>query len=132
TTLSAYFILAANSFMQHPFGVMFNEQTGRAELDPSQGSIFSVLSNPTTLAAFPHVITGAWLVAGAFVTGVAAWHMVGRHREAETLADGGEKGLHASLARDGHRPGVRFGVLVMVVAAVGVFSSGDAQAKLMF
>lgn len=132
TTLSAYFILAANSFMQHPFGVMLNEQTGRAELDPSQGSIFSVLSNPTTLAAFPHVITGAWLVAGAFVTGVAAWHMAVHHRKAEALADGEEKALHTALARDVYRPGVRFGVLVMVVAAIGLFISGDAQAKLMF
>src|SRR5450432_3327785 len=30
--LSAFFILAANSFMQHPVGVIFNPQTHRAEL----------------------------------------------------------------------------------------------------
>src|SRR5699024_8881461 len=44
TTLSAYFIIAANSFMQHPVGAMLNPETGRAELDPSQGSILSVLT----------------------------------------------------------------------------------------
>ena len=32
TVLSAYFILAANSFMQHPVGYRFNPATGRAEL----------------------------------------------------------------------------------------------------
>src|SRR4051794_14122779 len=48
--LSAYFIVAANSFMQHPVGVRFNPERGRAELT----SIGVVLGNPTTLAAFPH------------------------------------------------------------------------------
>src|SRR4030095_4729224 len=32
TVLSAYFILAANSWMQHPVGSVVNEATGRAEL----------------------------------------------------------------------------------------------------
>src|SRR5690606_41504770 len=32
TNLSAYFILAANSWMQHPVGTVFNEETGRAEM----------------------------------------------------------------------------------------------------
>ena len=32
TVLSAYFILAANSWMQHPVGYAFNEAAGRAEL----------------------------------------------------------------------------------------------------
>lgn len=63
TTLSAYFIIAANSFMQHPVGAALNPETGRAELDPSQGSILTVLTNVTAMAAFPHVVSGAWLVA---------------------------------------------------------------------
>ena len=33
TLLSAYFILAANSWMQNPVGYRFNPETGRAELD---------------------------------------------------------------------------------------------------
>ena len=32
TLLSAYFILAANSFMQNPVGYRFNPQSGRAEM----------------------------------------------------------------------------------------------------
>src|SRR5690625_5896406 len=105
STLSAYFIIAANSFMQHPVGALLNPETGRAELDPSQGSILSVLTNVTTMAAFPHVVSGAWLVAGAFLTGVASWHMV-RHqhqaREAGLETEDGQ--VHHSMARDMYRP----------------------------
>src|SRR6476619_6853265 len=48
TWLSAYFILAANSFMQHPVGVRLNVERGRAELI----SIWDVLTNQTALFAF--------------------------------------------------------------------------------
>ena len=53
--------------------------------DPSQGSILAVLTNVTAMAAFPHVVSGAWLVAGAFLTGVASWHMVRHHRAAREI-----------------------------------------------
>ncbi|MDO5662580.1 MAG: cytochrome ubiquinol oxidase subunit I [Brachybacterium sp.] len=133
TTLSAYFIIAANSFMQHPVGAHFNPETGRAELDPEQGGIFAVLTNITTLAAFPHVISGAWLTAGAFVTGVAAWHMVKHHTKAREVGlettDGVE---HDHMARRVFRPALRFGVVSMFVAALVLVVSGDWQAKLMF
>lgn len=133
TMLSAYFIIAANSFMQHPVGAMLNPETGRAELDPSQGSILSVLTNVTTLAAFPHVISGAWLVAAAFVTGVAGWHMVRHHNKARQLGldsvDGAE---HNLMSRNVFRPAVRFGVVAMFISAVVLVISGDFQAKIMF
>src|SRR3954464_7886889 len=43
TVLSAYFILAANSWMQHPVGYRINPATNRAELT----SIWAVLGNST-------------------------------------------------------------------------------------
>ena len=133
TTLSAYFIIAANSFMQHPVGAVLNPETGRAELDPSQGSILAVLSNVTALAAFPHVVSGAWLVAGAFLTGVASWHMVRHHRAArEAGLETPEGQEHHLAARDLYRPTVRFGVIAMFLSAIVLVISGDAQAKLMF
>ena len=133
TTLSAYFIIAANSFMQHPVAAVFNPETGRAELDPSQGGIFALLTNVTTLAAFPHVIAGAWLVAGCFVTGIAAWHMVKNHKRAEDQTLSGEEQAAAGhLAKNVWRPATRFGVLVMVLSAGGLLASGDFQGKLMF
>src|SRR3954452_12084940 len=53
TLFSAYFILAANSFMQHPVGSIVNEATGRAELK----DFGAVLTNSTAVGAFLHTIT---------------------------------------------------------------------------
>ena len=133
STLSAYFIIAANSFMQHPVGALLNPETGRAELDPSQGSILSVLTNITALAAFPHVIAGAWLVAGAFLVGVASWHMVRHHNKAREAGLETEDGqVHHTMARDMYRPAVRFGVVFMLISGVLLVITGDFQAKIMF
>ncbi|MFC0673312.1 cytochrome ubiquinol oxidase subunit I [Brachybacterium hainanense] len=133
TTLSAYFIIAANSFMQHPVGAMLNEQTGRAELDPSQGSLWAVLTNITTLAAFPHVIAGAWLVAAAFLTGVCAWHMVRHHNTArEKGLETPEGAAHDRQARVIFRPALRLGVVAMFVSGLILAVTGDLQAQIMF
>ena len=74
TMASAYFILAANSWMQHPVGYHLNPVTGRAEMT----NFFAVLTNSTTLAAFPHTILGSWLTAAMLVLGVSAYHLLRR------------------------------------------------------
>ena len=60
TWLSAYFILAANSWMQHPVGYEINQQTGRAEAN----DIADVLFQRFLLFAWVHVIL-AGLITGA-------------------------------------------------------------------
>src|SRR6185503_11526430 len=70
TMLSAYFILAANSWMQHPVGYTVNAERGRAELT----DIGAVLTNSTALVTFPHTITACLLTAGAFMLAISAWH----------------------------------------------------------
>ena len=67
TVLSAYFILAANSFMQHPVGYRFNPTTGRAEMD----DFVAVLTNKVQLVTFPHVVFSAYMIGGAVVMGVS-------------------------------------------------------------
>ncbi|ETK35173.1 cytochrome ubiquinol oxidase subunit I [Microbispora sp. ATCC PTA-5024] len=109
TTISAYFILAANSWMQHPVGYRLNPATGRAELT----DIWAVLTNVTTLATFPHVIFGAFVTAGAFVIGVSAWQLA-RGRETDLF-----------------RVSARAAMVVTLVAAVGVSLSGHWQAQIM-
>ena len=111
---SAFFIIAANSFMQHPVGAVYNPETGRAELT----SITELFTNNTALAAFPHAVTGAFLTAGTFVAGVCAWWMVRANTSDE--------------ARTMYRPATILGCLVALVSAVGLFITGDAQGKLMF
>jgi len=114
--LSAYFILAANSFMQHPVGAEYNPETGRAEMN----DIFAVLTNNTTLVAFPHVIATAFLVAGTFVAGIGVWWMVKSTRAKQ------EKNAQM------YRTAARLGAVVMLISGVGLLITGDLQAKLMF
>lgn len=116
TWLSAYFILAANSFMQHPVGVRFNAERGRAELT----SIWELLTNNTALATFPHTIAGALVVAGTFVAAVATWWAVRAHHSGDLDVAGT------------FRPAIRLGLVALVVGGVAVVVSGDVQAKLMF
>ena len=116
---SAFFIIAANSWMQHPVGATFNPEKNRAELT----SIWEVLTNSTTLAAFPHTVFGAWLTAGTFVAAIGGWWMVRGMRKGDPDA--------IELAQS-MRPVTRFGLGVMIASAVGLGITGDAQAKLMF
>ncbi|ABM13637.1 MULTISPECIES: cytochrome ubiquinol oxidase subunit I [Mycolicibacterium] len=115
---SAYFIIAANSFMQHPVGAKFNPETGRAELV----DFGALLTNNTAIWAFLHAITASLLTAGAFVAGICAWLMVRAHRR------GGEE----VEARTMYRPATILGSAVALVAAAGLFFTGDIQGKLMF
>jgi cytochrome d ubiquinol oxidase subunit I len=68
-TLSAFWIIVANSWQQTPTG--FEVRNGRAELTDFWAAVF----NPSTMPRYLHVIVAA-LVVGAFVmAGVAAWHL---------------------------------------------------------
>ena len=71
TWLSAYFIIAANSWMQHPVGYETNSQTGRAEAN----DIFRILFQGFVLFAWVHAIFAGILTAGFLVLGVACWHL---------------------------------------------------------
>jgi cytochrome d ubiquinol oxidase subunit I len=71
TWLSAYFILAANSWMQNPVGYELNSQTGRAEAT----DIFKILFQGFVLFAWGHAILAGILTAGFLVLGVSCWHL---------------------------------------------------------
>ncbi|MCE7004929.1 cytochrome ubiquinol oxidase subunit I [Kibdelosporangium philippinense] len=109
TIASAYFILAANSWMQHPVGVELVD--GRPRLT----SIWALLTNNTALAAIPHTIAGCFAVAGAFLVGVAIWHLTRRKEE-----------------RAVWRASLKLGGVVGLVAFAALAVTGDIQGKLMF
>ena len=69
TTLSAYFILAANAWMQQPLG--YEMVDGHAQMT----NVFAVLFNETALLAFFHTATAAAVTASLFVLGVCAFHI---------------------------------------------------------
>jgi len=68
-TLSAFWILVANSWQQTPTGYLFNPATGRAELASFWEAVFS----PSMLMRFFHVITAALIVGAFFVAGISAY-----------------------------------------------------------
>ena len=112
TVLSAYFILAANSWMQNPVGYRFNPATGRAELT----DFVAVLTNKVQLVTFPHTITSAYMVGGAFVMAVGLWHL----RKPNV-------GQNASM----YRRATRVGAWFTLVSALAVVATGDVQGKIM-
>jgi cytochrome bd ubiquinol oxidase subunit I len=113
TLLSAYFILTANAWMQHPVGYTYNAKTHQDELQ----SFAKVLFNPAQLAGFPHVIAGCFLTAGGLVAGVALWQLLRRPAIGEQHA----------LA---FRHALKAGAITAVVGFVGTLITGDTQGKL--
>ena len=78
STLSAIWILAANSFMQHPTGFEINTQTGHVRLT----NFMAVVGNPQLWVEFPHVIFAAVMTGGMVVLGMSAFGLLRKnHRE---------------------------------------------------
>ncbi|MBY4209765.1 cytochrome ubiquinol oxidase subunit I [Rhodococcus fascians] len=123
---SAFFIIAANSWMQHPVGATYNEETGRAELT----DIWALLTNNTALAAFPHAVAGAFLTAATFVAGISGWWMVREARKKK--AENEIAAVPATDSRQMFRSAARMSFIVMIVAGGALAITGDIQGKLMF
>ena len=70
TMASAYFILAANSWMQHPVG--YEMVDGKPELT----SIWQVLTQATTLYAFAHTMLAALITGAMIIIAISAWHLL--------------------------------------------------------
>ena len=108
--LSAYFIIAANAFMQNPVGYEYNADTNRAELV----DIWALLTNPVALAAFPHTIFGAFMFAAGVIISVSAWHLY-RAQHVDTM-----------------RVSLKFGLWGMLISTAGVVLSGDQLGLAMY
>ena len=101
--LSAYFILAANAFMQNPVGFEINEAKGRAELV----DIGAVLTNIVAVNQFPHTVTASLMFAGAVVIGVSAYHLK-RRQFVDTM-----------------QSSLKIGLWTMVISGLGTALTGD-------
>ena len=112
TLFSAYFILAANSFMQNPVGFAYNPETGRAEMN----DFAAVMFNKVQLVTFPHTVLAAYMTGAAFVVGVAFWQL----RRARGDED---RGMYLSA--------VRTGAAIVLVTGLAVAVTGDLQGKIM-
>ena len=109
TLLSAYFILAANAWMQHPVGYVINVEKGRAELT----SIVEVLTQKTALATFFHTIPSAIFTGGAFIAAISAWLII-KKKDIEMA-----------------RPTLKLGAITMIMSFIVISVTGDYTAKIM-
>lgn len=77
-TISAWWILVANSWMQYPVGCTFNPDTMRNEMT----SFLDVALSPFAVNKFCHTITSCWIVGAVFVIGVSSWYLLKRRHTA--------------------------------------------------
>ncbi|WP_240371402.1 cytochrome ubiquinol oxidase subunit I [Anoxybacteroides rupiense] len=105
TMLSALWILAANSFMQEPVGIVI--RNGRAEMN----DFFALLRNPQLLVEYPHVIFGSLTTGAFFIGGVSAYKLLKR-QEVEFF----QKSFQMAM-------------VVALISGLGVAFSGHAQAQ---
>ncbi len=105
TTLSAFWIIVANSWMQTPAG--FRLANGRAEMTDFWAAIF----NPSTLPRFTHTIAACWAMGAFFMAGISAWYYL--------------KGRGSDVTR----VSLKLGTVVAVVACVLNVATGDQHAK---
>ncbi|MFA4902696.1 MAG: cytochrome ubiquinol oxidase subunit I [Desulfobaccales bacterium] len=72
SNLSAVWILIANSWMQHPVGYVL--RNGRAEMN----DFLAVVTQRFAIQQFLHTVSGAYILAGFFVMGISAYHLLRR------------------------------------------------------
>ena len=81
SSMSALWILIANSFMQEPMGYAINEATGRATMN----DFGALITNPHAWLQFPHVLTSGVTTAAMFVLGISAFHLIRKTKVGEAV-----------------------------------------------
>ena len=107
-TISAYWILVANGWMQNPVGTTFNPDTVRSEMASAQ-AFWEVVTNPVAVSKFFHSVTSGWVTGGVFVVAVSAWYLL--------------KGREKVFAKKS----MLVGALVGLAGSVLVMLSGDSS-----
>ncbi len=129
-TLSAWWILVANAWMQHPVGMEFNPETVRNEMV----DFAAVALSPVAVVKFCHTVTSSWVLGAVFVVGVSCWYLLrGQHREfaLSSIRVAAWFGLAASLltAYTGHLSGRDIALYqpMKLAAAEGLYEGGTEQ-----
>ncbi|MCR5464801.1 MAG: cytochrome ubiquinol oxidase subunit I [Bacteroidales bacterium] len=70
--ISAYWIIVANGWMQHPVGTTFNPDTVRSEMT----DFWAVIGNPVAVSKFIHSVFSGWMTGAIFAIGVSCWYLL--------------------------------------------------------
>lgn len=71
-TISAWWILVANAWMQNPVGMTFNPDTARNEMV----DFLAVATSPMAVNKFFHTVLSGWVLGAIFVVGVSCWYLL--------------------------------------------------------
>ena len=131
-TISAWWILVANAWMQYPVGCAFNADTMRNEMV----SFLDVALSPFAIDKFCHTVISAWIVGAVFVAAVSCWYLM-KKREVrlatESIKIAAWVGLIASLgaAMTGHKSAQSVAeVQPMKLAAMEALYDGGTEVPL--
>ncbi len=81
-TISAWWILVANAWMQYPVGMEFNPDTVRNEMV----DFLAVAFSPMAVHKFTHTVLSGWIVGALFVVGVSCWFLYKKREKQFSLA----------------------------------------------
>ena len=110
TVMSAFWILSANSFMQHPVGVKYVENNvigKKAEMI----DFFAIIKNPYLWNQFPHILATALTVGSFTIAGIAAWKML-RKQEVAMF-----------------RKAFKVSIVAALIGSTGLLITGHSQAQ---
>ena len=128
-TISAWWILVANAWMQYPVGCEFNPDTMRHEMVDFMAVAFS----PFAIDKFCHTVISSWIIGAAFVVAVSCWYLLKKreqHLAVESIKIAVVVGLIASLgaAATGHKSAQSVGeVQPMKLAAMEALYNGGTD-----
>ena len=106
-TISAWWILVANAWMQYPVGCEFNPDTMRNEM----ASFFDVALSPFAIDKFCHTVISAWIIGAIFVVAVSSWYLL--------------KKRDTKLAKES----IKIAAIVGLVASLGAAMTGHKSAQ---
>ncbi len=101
---SAFWIMAANGFLQNPVGYRVEGNVLRLD------DFSALLTNPAFTSALTHVVFASITAGGVFVTGVSAYHFIRRTDEVDFF-----------------RRSLRLGVVTTALATPSLVGAGFAQ-----
>ncbi|WP_368936927.1 cytochrome ubiquinol oxidase subunit I [Bacillus sp. SH8-8] len=105
TIFSAFFILTANSFMQHPVGAIL--KNGRLEMN----DFGALLTNGQLWVEFPHTLFGSFATGAFFITGISALMLLKK------------KDVYF------YKKSFQIAIIVGVISGIGITLSGHEQAQ---
>ena len=110
-TISAWWILVANAWMQYPVGCEFNPDTMRNEMV----DFFAVALSPFAIGKFCHTVISAWIIGAVFVMAVSCWYLMKRRE--------------VRLAKESIKIAAIVGLIATLGAAITGHISGQQVAK---